>query len=105
MLDPNQEISRRDLEMQKLAAEVQYRELKNAQMEGRLVDPRRDKKPWWKSRLLLVGAAAVLHGVWMAHEEGLSIDACLWAGFGAAVSFLRVVTTKILTLTKPKDQK
>lgn len=28
---------RRDLEMQKLASEVQYRELKNAQMEGRLV--------------------------------------------------------------------
>lgn len=30
-------MSRRDLEMQKLASEVQYRELKNAQMEGRLV--------------------------------------------------------------------
>lgn len=70
-----------------------------------LTDAISGRKPWWTSRLLLVGAAAVLHGVWLAHDEGLSFDACLWAGFGAAVSFLRVVTTKILTLTKPKDQK
>jgi hypothetical protein len=64
----------------------------------------RNKKPWWKSKLLLLAIVAVLNGVWTAHEQGLSLDACLWAGFGALVGIRRIFTTTLLTLRDKPDE-
>ena len=99
--------SRRDIEMKKLAADLQYRELKNAQMEGRLVAREAMIRGVWNPletflvRLLSDGAKSITARVYPVGKAGEPIEDAEQAARAQLSSFVEPLRRTIKRALEP----
>jgi hypothetical protein len=102
-------MSRRDLEMKKLAADAQYRELKNAQMEGQLVAREAMLRGVWGPletflvRLLSDGAKTIAARVYPIGRAGGTIEDAEIEVRQQLTSMIRPLKDKIRRALKIQD--
>jgi len=101
--------SRREIEMKKLAADLQFRELKNAQMEGRLVAREAMIRGVWNPietflvRLLSDGAKSLTARVYPYGKAGEPIEDAEQAARAQLSSFVEPLRRTIKRALSPDD--